>query len=140
MKSREFAQAEVQGSSFEPDTMLPVQFAGRAGSRRSQFGEFRLMNAILEDAVDMYRKHADAERGRKHDLFDEAEAWIESTDRDWVFSFENICDMLDLDADCLRAGLRAHKARVRAAKQALVVPIRPAVDPEPLLYSASCQR
>jgi hypothetical protein len=140
MKSQESVPTEAQGSSFEPDTLLPVQFAGRMGSRRSQLGEFRLMNAILEDAVDMYRKHADADRGRKHDLFDEAEAWIESTDRQWVFAFENICDMLDLDADCLRVGLRAHKARMRAAGQALVVPIRPDVESEPLLYSAACQR
>jgi hypothetical protein len=139
MKAQELAPAEAQGSSFEPDTLLPVQFAGRTGSRRSHVGEFRLMNAILEDAVDMYRKHADAVRGRKHDLFDEAEAWIESADRQWVFSFENICDMLDLDADCLRAGLRAHKARMRAAGQ-VVVPIRPDVESESLPYSAACQR
>jgi hypothetical protein len=140
MKESESVRAEAQGPAFEPDTLLPVQFAGRMGSRRSQLGEFRLMNAILEDAVDMYRKHADADRGRKLDLFDEAEAWIESTDRAWVFSFENICDMLDLDADCLRAGLRAHKARVCAAGPAAVVPIRSDVEPEPLLRTAGCQR
>jgi hypothetical protein len=140
MKASEFTPAEAQGPSFEPDTLLPVQFAGRVGSRRSQVGEFRLMNAILEDAVDMYRKHADADRGRKLDLFAEAEAWIESTDHEWVFSFENICDMLDLDAGCLRAGLRAHKARMREAGRASVVPIRPDVESEPLLRSAGSQR
>jgi hypothetical protein len=139
MKETESARTEAQGPAFEPDTLLPVQFAGRMGSRRSQVGEFRLMNAILEDAVDMYRKHADADRGRKLDLFDEAEASIESTDSAWVFSFENICDMLDLDADCLRAGLRAHKVRVRAAGPAAVIPIRSDVEPAPLLRTAGSQ-
>jgi hypothetical protein len=50
MKETESARTEAQGPAFEPDTLLPVQFAGRMGSRRSQVGEFRLMNAILEDA------------------------------------------------------------------------------------------
>jgi len=145
MKSGEHTPAESQGPAFEPDTLLPIQFAGRTGSRRSQVGEFRLMSAILEDAVDMYRKHADADRGRKLELFDEAEAWIESTDHTWVFSFQNICDMLDLDADYLRTGLRAHKARVRAdAARASVVPIRPeeveAESAEPMLRTAGGQR
>jgi hypothetical protein len=94
MKETESARTEAQGPAFEPDTLLPVQFAGRMGSRRSQVGEFRLMNAILEDAVDMYRKHADADRGRKLDLFDEAEAWIESTDRVDLISTISIWSMV----------------------------------------------
>lgn len=113
----------MEARLFEPDTILPEQQVRRSGSRAAMSGEFRLMTAILEDAIDMYRKHADARQGRKRQLFDEAEAWIESDDRTWIFSFETICHILDLDPDCLRQGLRAHKRRARGG-EAKVIPLR----------------
>jgi len=33
-------------------------------------------------------------------------AWFASPDRSWPFSFENICDAIDLDPAQVRAGLR----------------------------------
>jgi hypothetical protein len=32
-------------------------------------------------------------------------AWFVSQDRSWPFSFENICDAIDLDPDRMRAAL-----------------------------------
>lgn len=99
---------------FVPDLLLASQYADRtrpgAGARSP---ERRLMSAVLEDAVHVYRTHAAARSGRQHDLFAEAEAWIESDDRSYLFSFESVCDHLGLDAGYLRRGLRAHKARTR---------------------------
>ena len=55
-------------------------------------------------------------------LFDETRAWLKSTDRRAVFSFESICDCLDIDVDYLRrvcvnggrpAGATAASARLR---------------------------
>ena len=95
------------------------------------------MIAILEDAVDVHLKHADAEHGSKRTLFLEAASWIEDHDSTWIFSFENICDMLDLDADCLREGLRAHKERVCGAGRVDVVPIRSLTTLAPILQSVN---
>jgi hypothetical protein len=94
---------------FEPDTLLPSQYFDRLrGPHRS--GEFRLMVAILEDAVRAYRSQA----ARGGTDFDEAEDWIENPDGTYIFSFKSICEMADLDADYLRRGLRAWKARALA--------------------------
>lgn len=100
---------------FEPDTLLPSQHADRTGRRRFTDGEHRLMVAILEDAIDVYRKQAAARDTRKRHMFEDAEAWIEDRDSTWIFSFENICTVLDLEPGYIRRGLHEWKRRARAA-------------------------
>jgi hypothetical protein len=114
MKEREHAVDERFGVIFQPDTLLPSQFFDRVRRRTEHDGERRLMIAVLEDAVDVYRKQAGAQDPRGEQLFQEAEVWIEDPDRTWLFSFQNICDVLDIDADYLRRGLHAWKERVRS--------------------------
>src|SRR2546427_7831421 len=69
-------------------------------------GERRLMVAVLEDAVDCYRAGRRARDPATRLLFAETSAWLASTDRRAIFSFESICDTLDLDADYVRRRLR----------------------------------
>src|SRR5262245_21437034 len=114
MKEREHAVDERFGVTFQPDTLLPSQFFDRVRRRTEHDGERRLMIAVLEDAVDVYRKHAGAQDPRGEQLFQEAEAWIDDPDRTWLFSFQNICDVLDIDADYLRRGLRRWKAHAQS--------------------------
>ena len=111
MKEREFALEERLAGLFQPDTLLPSQFFDRVRRRTEHDGERRLMIAVLEDAVDVYRKQVGNRDPRGQQLFREAEEWIEDADRTWLFSFQNICDVLDIDADYLRRGLHAVKAR-----------------------------
>ena len=111
MKDRESTVDERFGGLFQPDTLLPSQFFDRMRRRSEHDGERRLMIAVLEDAVDVYRKQAGARDPRGQELFQAAEVWIEDTDRTWLFSFQNICDVLDIDADYLRRGLRLWKQR-----------------------------
>src|SRR5713226_2621962 len=110
MKERESVDERL-GGLFTPDTLLPSQFFDRVRRRVEHDGERRLMIAVLEDAVDVYRKQAAAQEARNQQLFREAEEWIEDRDRTWLFSFENICDVLGLDADYLPSGLHAAKAQ-----------------------------
>ena len=112
MKSRDITAEDRVQELFQPDTLLPSQYFDRLRRRASVDGERRLMVAILEDAVDVYRKQAGARDRKRRQLFDDAEAWIESSERSWIFSYENICDMLGIDAEYLRKGLRVwkHKA------------------------------
>jgi hypothetical protein len=92
---------------FEPDALLPAQFyaAFRGGSAAR--GEKRLMLAVLQDALDCYQKYAFARDTHGRQLFGDAEAWIACGDRDWYFSFENICETLDINPDFLRRGMEA---------------------------------
>ena len=117
MKEREQTLDERYAGLFQPDTLLPSQFFDRVRRRTEHEGERRLMIAVLEDAVDVYRKQAAARDARGEQLFREAEEWIEDRDRSWLFSFENICDVLDIDGDYLRRGLHEWKARARGVLQ-----------------------
>jgi hypothetical protein len=125
MKDREYAIDERLGAAiFQPDTLLPSQFFDRVRRRTEHDGERRLMIAVLEDAVDVYRKQAGATDERGEHLFAEADEWIEDPDRSWLFSFQNICDVLDIDADYLRRGLRVWKERARDGHRVQVVSLR----------------
>ena len=117
MKERETTEERL-GPLFTPDTLLPSQFFDRVRRRVEHDGERRLMIAVLEDAVDVYRKQAAAQETRNQQLFREAEEWIEDRDRTWLFSFENICDVLDIDSSYVRRGLHAWKDRARRGEAA----------------------
>ena len=111
MKTRDVTAEDRVQELFQPDTLLPSQFFDRIRRKASFDGERRLMVAILEDAVEVYRKQAGARDRKRRLLFEDAESWIESGDRSWIFSFENICDVLGIEAGYLRGGLRRWKAR-----------------------------
>jgi hypothetical protein len=131
MKERENAVDERLGGLFQPDTLLPSQFFDRVRRRSEHDAERRLMIAVLEDAVDVYRKQAGATEQRGQQLFREAEEWIEDDDRTWLFSFQNICDVLDLDAGYLRRGLHVWKDKVHGPRRGEVVALH-ATDPDEL--------
>ena len=91
---------------FEPDALLPAQFyaAFRGGSGVS--GEKRLMLAVLQDALDCYQKYAFAKDGPGQQMFADADEWIADEDRGWYFSFENICEILEINPAYLRQGVK----------------------------------
>jgi hypothetical protein len=60
-------------------------------------GEKALMLAILENAIEDSQKYVLATDKKGKALFDAAEAWILETDSPSFFSFNNICDHLELD-------------------------------------------
>jgi hypothetical protein len=98
-------------SLFEPDVLLPAQFFAAFRREGGLERERLLMLAVLEDAVDCYQKYAHARDPRGRQLFEEARDWVVSTDRTWLFSFENICDTLEICADYVRRGLRDWRDR-----------------------------
>ena len=79
--------------------------------------ERRLMVAVLEDAIDDFLNNAGAQRGIRLARFREASIWFRREDRDWPFSFVNICDACGLDATTIRRMLRD---RIRARAQELL--------------------
>ncbi len=89
---------------LEPDILLPEQRV--LPGRQAMQGERLLMLAVLEDALDCYRKCRRSREPATRLLFDETRAWLDSRDRDTLFSFESICEALDIDPDYLRRRLR----------------------------------
>jgi hypothetical protein len=64
------------------------------------------MRAILDDALDCWRKQFLTSGQRAQRLAREAEEWFFSDDSDWPFSFMTICGALGLDPEYIRQGLR----------------------------------
>ena len=89
---------------FQPDTLLAEQcFEDRRG--RSLGPERRLVLAILEDAILTFQDNHAARDGKKKRLFDQAHVWLFNVSDDWVFSFENICHLLEFNPEYIRKGL-----------------------------------
>jgi len=68
-------------------------------------GEERLMLAVLESAVEDFQNYVLARKPRGKKLFQEAEEWFLEKDSEEIFSFENICETLQLHPDYIRQGL-----------------------------------
>lgn len=69
-------------------------------------GTRRLMWAMLKDTLSCYHAHADATTVHGQRMFREAERWLLSSDLSWMFSFENVCTVLEIDCESLRNELR----------------------------------
>ena len=141
------AQNEVVSSDaglprmVEPDVLLPSQMFDRARGHAALEAERRLVLAILEDAVSCYQKYAGATGVRARRLFREADEWFQEEDVNWVFSFESICAVLDIEPSYFRERLarwkddllaqapevraRIGRVRLRAARRHKILPFVP---------------
>ncbi len=124
---------------FEPDTLLPIQYFEAMRRKHLLEGEKRLILSVLEDAVECFMKCIDSSTNKGQRLFRDAEEWINLEDKHWVFSFDNVCEMLDINPAYLRAGLRRWKERKlelnarRAAEKAQQEALAAAVAEAPAL-------
>ena len=100
------AMAENIFTIMNGDTSTTQQFLDTF--RRSEHfePEKSLLAAILEDAVQEYRKYSPAHDADGKKRFREAEEWIMRGGNDWIFSFDNVCELLGLDPEYVRRGLR----------------------------------
>ncbi|MFQ5664830.1 MAG: hypothetical protein ACE5I7_00200 [Candidatus Binatia bacterium] len=100
---------------FRPEVVFPAQYFDARPGQREIEGERRLMVAILEDAIRSFQKYATASRPRGRRLFAEAAQWIFEDGSPWLFSFESICAILDLNPVLLRDTLQEWKQRLETA-------------------------
>jgi hypothetical protein len=68
-------------------------------------GEERLMLAVLESAVEDFQKYVLARSACGKKLFQQAEEWFLDKDSEALFSFESICETLQLHPHYIRQGL-----------------------------------
>jgi len=81
-------------------------------------GEKRLMLAILESVITDFQKYVLATDKKGKELFNAAEEWILETDSPSFFSFNNICEHLEIDPDYMRKGfMRWKEAKRRRPKE-----------------------
>ncbi len=89
--------------SFECAAVLPEQFF----ADRHRCGEpiERLMAAVLNDAIRCYQTTIGTQRPHARRMFAEVKEWLFGLPDDAPFSFESICEVLQIDALRLRRAL-----------------------------------
>jgi hypothetical protein len=92
------------------DAATPQQFFDSLRRASPIEPEKALLLALLQDAVECYQKYSAAQDRVGREQFAEAERWLMGGQNDWIFSFNNVCDLLGLDPQYLRRGLRHWKA------------------------------
>lgn len=110
MQEKETLDEKLPGL-FEPDTLLPIQYFEAMRKKHLLEGEKRLILSVLEDAIECFMKCIDSATNKGQRLFREADEWIAHEDKRWVFSFDNVCDMLDINPEYMRVGLRKWKEK-----------------------------
>ena len=90
---------------FELDALLNENLIAARRRRETLSCERRLMLAVLQNALDYYQKYIFADDRAGRELFEEAADWIGSTDRESLYSFENISEALDINPGYFRRGL-----------------------------------
>ena len=91
------------------DSLMTQQYEDTFRRSEHLDPEKALAAAILDDAIQEYRKYSGAQDPNGKKRFHEAEEWIMRGDNGWIFSFDNVCDFLGLDSDYVRHGLRISK-------------------------------
>jgi hypothetical protein len=86
----------------QPDVIVIHEYLHVYRSNTAHTPEIRLIAAVLEDAIDCYLKYSSAKTRRGKRIFTEAAQWIFNRDEDWLFGFDNICEMLKLDPGYIR--------------------------------------
>jgi len=136
MQEKETLDEKLPGL-FEPDMLLPIQYFEAMRRKHLLEGEKRLVLSVLEDAVECFMKCIDSSSNKGQRLFRDAEEWINLEDKKWVFSFDNVCEMLDVNPEYLRRGLQEWKARkleaierarIARAEQALIAAAEPVAE------------
>jgi hypothetical protein len=84
------------------DVILPSQ---HLAAPKKVAPEYRLMIAVLENAITCITKYRSATDTRGRRLFDEEQRWLCSEDTHSPYAFVCICDVLDLDVDTVRRRL-----------------------------------
>jgi hypothetical protein len=115
---------ESRDTDFSDDILsqissMPVGIhaASNQTRRMEMMGEFILVQAVLREAIRTYQKYAQKRGQRASRLFREVNEWFSSEDRNWFFSFVNVCDILGLEPTYIRTGLKLWRER-RAANPA----------------------
>ena len=75
-------------------------------------GERKLMRAVLFQAFDDLAKYRYATTTQGKRLFREANKWLVSRNRKWPYSFENICESLQIDLGYIRRLMRQNHTDV----------------------------
>jgi hypothetical protein len=83
------------------DSILSSQYYDLVSRRRAKRdGEYRLLWAVLEDAIKTYLANKGSSNPAQRKTFEQVRAWFDSPhdNRAGIFGFQSICDFLEIDS------------------------------------------
>jgi hypothetical protein len=107
MEAGAIAQANATDATdnlSQMDVILPSQYFAAVGSVGLS-SEQRLMLAVLVDAINVLQGWQRAGSARKRRAFAEAAQWVNTRGTSYPFSFDNVCDALEIYPNVLRSRL-----------------------------------
>lgn len=97
---------EVSVSSLlQDDILAPQQYQQAMRGQLCREPEQELMLAVLKDAICCFQECPSTRDKMRTRRYLEARKWLMEEDRDWPFSFANICAVFGFSPQHLRAGL-----------------------------------
>jgi hypothetical protein len=87
---------------YDPADSELLKSLSNAAARKA---ETELMLAVLESAIEDFRKYASAKDQKGKSLYQNALEWILERNSDWFLSFDSICETLSISPDRLRRAL-----------------------------------
>ena len=118
MQEKETLDEKLPGL-FEPDTLLPIQYFEAMRRKHLLEGEKRLILSVLEDAIECFMKCIDCGHQQGSAAVSRRRRWINLEDKHWVFSFDNVCDMLDINPSTCAPDCAAGKKRSSSLSSAV---------------------
>jgi len=109
MLRRDIAERSLGSDRWISSDPLDNEIIQKLFKRRIREGEEKLMLAVLSDAIEIFQKHVLATGENGKILFHEVEEWFLEQESDQLFSFESICETLDLNPNYIRKGLISWK-------------------------------
>jgi hypothetical protein len=117
-------------SAIEPPTKtlakeIPYfQYDDSVRRRTSIPGEYRLLQAVLEDGIRTYAANRSCSNVAQRRTFEEVRDWFEPkyTEAGALFDFQNVCDLLRIDSDRLLKALKSLDVRSLSLKRFRVLP------------------
>jgi hypothetical protein len=115
----------VREDFLAAEVALPEQFQQIWHQSTTVMPARALALGVLRQAMDDLRRFRDARRPSWRPLYTDAHQWVMSDDGRWPYSFLNLCDVLQLSPESVRAGLLGDASSISST------PIR-APKPRPL--------
>jgi hypothetical protein len=90
---------------FVPDLLTPAQYYDSKHPDNADVPLKRLMIAVLQDAIRCFQIGAHSKSGSKLQSYYEVQEWLFGETREGPFSFQSVCDVLEIAPEYLRMGL-----------------------------------
>ena len=102
-------KSPAAGSSFvsQSDSPLALEYVETIRRKSHLEPEKELMLAVLEQAILSYQTNFFKKTRRQENLLREVEQWIWADNQHWLYSFDTICETLDISPTFLRGKLLA---------------------------------